>query len=70
MAGHAQLKFCHDGMPEDTNSLDGAHMFVRAVTNVVRTCDPTPLLHESMHRGSYTSVISYEIYETSLRRVS
>ena len=33
MAGHAQLKFvmteCHDGMLEDTNSLDGAH-----VTNV------------------------------------
>ena len=25
MAGHAQLKICHDGMLEDTNSLDGAH---------------------------------------------
>ena len=26
MAGHAQLKFDHDGMLEDTNSLDGAHI--------------------------------------------
>ena len=26
MAGHEQLKFFHDGMLEDTNSLDAAHM--------------------------------------------
>ena len=26
MAGHAQLKICHDGMLEDTNSLDAAHL--------------------------------------------
>ena len=26
MAGHAQLKVCHDRMLEDTNSLDGAHI--------------------------------------------
>ena len=26
MAGHAQLKLCHDGMLEDTNSLGAAHM--------------------------------------------
>ena len=26
MARHAQLKFCDEGMLEDTNSLDGAHI--------------------------------------------
>ena len=34
MAGHAQLKVCHDGMLEDTNSLDGTQlMFMVTVTD-------------------------------------
>ena len=34
MAGHAQLKFCHDGMLEDTNSLDGAQILKYIVFNL------------------------------------
>ena len=28
------IKICHDGMLEDTNSLDGAHMYVGQLFNV------------------------------------
>ena len=27
------VKICHDGMLEDTNSLDGAHIYKIAITN-------------------------------------
>ena len=45
MAGHAQLKICHDGMLEDTNSLDGAHLWMYNMTqhNKIKQNDETAL---------------------------
>ena len=50
------VKICHDGMLEDTKSLDAAHLMYyvylcrgRAATNVVRICGPIPLLYLQVH---------------------
>ena len=49
MAGHAQLKICHDGMLEDTNSLDGAQIILicrhNLLSNNPNTCDRSKNSH-------------------------
>ena len=49
------VKMCHDGMLEDTNSLDGAHMVKPHDAAGVKMLPHNPRETPSMHGASYSS---------------
>ena len=68
------VKICHDGMLEDTNSLDGAHLLIyenitRFVYNVYKLVNPfycrDDLLHHTGPRQANLVLIAYASSEGS-----
>ena len=63
------VKICHDGMLEDTNSLDGAHLFVNtAVTMSSNICWLLLSLLVTAPRGSVTESLSKIIIRVTVRQ--